>query len=68
MTTGELRAKLNRDGYPAVLDVDAETFVNVFTSIAFWANGRGQLSIAIGPNGGLMFKAVELLPPGQAQP
>lgn len=70
MTASELRDKMNNEyglsPWPKTLEVDAETYRNVEKLV--WEESEDYLGdepdirwVAHGPNGGIMFKNVELI-------
>ena len=69
MTTAQLRHKFNTEfgtrNWPKTFEVDADTLANVcndfFLSQKVMGHHWESIHVIIGPNGGFMFKSVELI-------
>lgn len=67
MTASELREALDKAGYPATFEVDNITYLNAELAVKAWLRDPATpeeyklRGLVCGPNGGLMFKGVELI-------
>jgi hypothetical protein len=73
MTAQELRQYLNRtygfNPWPEIFEVDAETYGNICQSLFDkWLERDfppDRAEVSLGPNGGIMFKGIELILKGR---